>query len=180
MVTPLRCPFPACSITSKSLVTSSPPGLVLSRLATSCITLATSPRLAKSSPLATLWSLYHRRLKLTNFLGSLSSSLIVMHKLRFKSMFIFPCDINQDRDTATAETKRGRWWREPDTFFVSRVSVMGVLRAPLTSLGPSINYSSCRDVAQLYSMRLHSGDMARIRDRAPVICRGFLIFNLIS
>jgi hypothetical protein len=27
----------------------------------------------------------------------------------------------------------------------------------------------CRDVAQLYNMRLHSGDMAHIRDIAPVI-----------
>ncbi|MDQ6703993.1 MAG: hypothetical protein M3Z96_13375 [Pseudomonadota bacterium] len=53
-----------------------------------------------------------------------------------------------------------------------------VLRAPLTSLAPSINYSSCRDVAQLYSMRLHPGDMAHIRDRAPVICRGFVIFEV--
>jgi hypothetical protein len=28
-----------------------------------------------------------------------------MHKLRYKSMFLFTCYINQDRDTATAETK---------------------------------------------------------------------------
>jgi hypothetical protein len=44
---------------------------------------------------------------------------------------------------------------------------------PLTSLVPSIIYRSCRSVAQLDGMRLHSGDMAHIRDRAPVICRGF-------
>jgi hypothetical protein len=44
----------------------------------------------------------------------------------------------------------------------------------LILLAPSINYSSCRDVAQLYSVR-HSGDMARIHDIAPVICRGFLL-----
>jgi len=29
-------------------------------------------------------------------------------------------------------------------------------------------------VVQLYSVR-HSGDMARIRDTAPAICRGFLL-----
>jgi hypothetical protein len=29
---------------------------------------------------------------------------------------------------------------------------------------------------QLYSVR-HSGDMARIRDTAPAICRGFVIFE---
>jgi hypothetical protein len=46
----------------------------------------------------------------------------------------------------------------------------------LDFLGPSINYSSCRDVVQLYSVR-HSGDMARIRDTAPVICRGFLLWG---
>jgi hypothetical protein len=28
-----------------------------------------------------------------------------MHKLRYKSMFLFTCYINKDRDTATAETK---------------------------------------------------------------------------
>jgi hypothetical protein len=32
-------------------------------------------------------------------------------------------------------------------------------------------------VVQLYSVR-HSGDMARIRDTAPVICRGFVIFEV--
>jgi hypothetical protein len=32
-------------------------------------------------------------------------------------------------------------------------------------------------VVQLYSVR-HSGDMARIRDIAPVICRGFVIFEV--
>ena len=42
------------------------------------------------------------------------------------------------------------------------------------SLAPSINYSSCRDVVQLYSVR-HSGDMARIRDTAPANGRGFLL-----
>ena len=47
----------------------------------------------------------------------------------------------------------------------------------LDFLAPSINYSSCRDVVQLYSVR-HSGDMARIRDTAPVICRGFVIFEV--
>jgi hypothetical protein len=46
----------------------------------------------------------------------------------------------------------------------------------LDFLAPSINYSSCRDVVQLYSVRL-SGDMARIRDTAPAICRGFVIFE---
>jgi hypothetical protein len=46
------------------------------------------------------------------------------------------------------------------------------------SLAPSINYSSCHDVAKLYSVRLHSGDMAHIRDTAPVICRGFVIFEV--
>ena len=45
----------------------------------------------------------------------------------------------------------------------------------LDFLAPSINYSSCRDVVQLYSVRLHSGDMARIRDTALAICRGFLL-----
>src|ERR1700724_2218438 len=45
----------------------------------------------------------------------------------------------------------------------------------LDFLAPSINCSSCRDVVQLYSVRLHSGDMARIRDTAPAICRGFLL-----
>src|ERR1700730_17068463 len=123
MATPLRCPFPAGSITSKSLVTSSPPGLVLSRLATSCATLATLSPLANPSALATLCGLYHRRPKPTHSLVSLSCSLMVMHKLRYKSTFIFHCNINPDRDTATAETKRGRWGREPDTFFASRVPV---------------------------------------------------------
>jgi hypothetical protein len=47
----------------------------------------------------------------------------------------------------------------------------------LAFLAPSINYSSCHDVVQLYSVR-HSGDMARIRDIAPVICRGFVIFEV--
>ena len=47
----------------------------------------------------------------------------------------------------------------------------------LDFLAPSINCSSCRDVVQLYSVRLHSGDMARIRDTAPVNCRGFVIFE---
>jgi hypothetical protein len=47
----------------------------------------------------------------------------------------------------------------------------------LDFLAPSINYSSCRDVVQLYSVR-HSGDMARIRDTAPVNCRGFVIFEV--
>src|ERR1700730_12077860 len=46
----------------------------------------------------------------------------------------------------------------------------------LDSLAPSINYSSCHDVAKLYSVRLHSGDMAQIRDTAPVICRDFVTF----
>jgi hypothetical protein len=45
----------------------------------------------------------------------------------------------------------------------------------LDLLAPSINYSLCRDVVQLYSVRLHSGDMARIRDTALAICRGFLL-----
>jgi hypothetical protein len=49
-------------------------------------------------------------------------------------------------------------------------------RRILDSLATSINYSSCHDVVQLYSVR-HSGDMARIRDTAPVICRGFVIFE---
>jgi hypothetical protein len=49
----------------------------------------------------------------------------------------------------------------------------------LDFLAPSINYSSCRDVVQLYSVR-HSGDMARIRDTAPVICRGFLVGCVMS
>ena len=40
------------------------------------------------------------------------------------------------------------------------------------------NYSSCHDVAKLYSVRLHSGDVAHIRDTAPVICRGFVIFEV--
>jgi hypothetical protein len=55
---------------------------------------------------------------------------------------------------------------------------MLILGAPgtLDFLAPSINYSSCRDVVQLYSVR-HSGDMARIRDTAPAICRGFVIFE---
>ena len=57
-------------------------------------------------------------------------------------------------------------------------SAMLILGAPgtLDFLAPSINYSSCRDVVQLYSVR-HSGDMARIRDTAPAICRGFVIFE---
>jgi hypothetical protein len=46
----------------------------------------------------------------------------------------------------------------------------------LDFLAPSLTYSPCRDVVQLYSVR-HSGDMARIRDIAPVICRGFVIFE---
>src|ERR1700726_2736080 len=50
--------------------------------------------------------------------------------------------------------------------------------AALDFLAPRINYSSCHDVAQLYSVRLHSGDMAHIRDTAPVICRGFVIFEV--
>ena len=56
---------------------------------------------------------------------------------------------------------------------------MLILEAPgtLDFLAPSINYSSCRDVVQLYSVR-HSGDMARIRDTAPAICRGFVIFEV--
>ena len=33
-------------------------------------------------------------------------------------------------------------------------------------------------MVQLYSVRLHSGDMARIRDTAPVNCRGFVIFEV--
>jgi hypothetical protein len=55
---------------------------------------------------------------------------------------------------------------------------MLILGAPgtLDSLAPSINYSSCRDVVQLYSVRL--GDMARIRDTAPTICRGFVILEV--
>ena len=32
-------------------------------------------------------------------------------------------------------------------------------------------------MVQLYSVR-HSGDMARIRDTAPVICRGYVIFEV--
>ena len=47
----------------------------------------------------------------------------------------------------------------------------------LDFLAPRVNYSSCRDVVQLYSVR-HSGDMARICDTAPVICRGFVIFEV--
>jgi hypothetical protein len=43
---------------------------------------------------------------------------------------------------------------------------------------PAANYSSCHDVAKLYSVRLHSGDMVHIRDIAPVICRGFVIFQV--
>src|ERR1700730_9218894 len=50
--------------------------------------------------------------------------------------------------------------------------------AALDFLAPHINYSPCHDVAQLYSVRLHSGDMAHIRDTAPVICRGFVIFDV--
>src|ERR1700730_3667694 len=50
--------------------------------------------------------------------------------------------------------------------------------AALDFLAPRINYSSCHDVAQLYSVRLHSGDMAHIRDTAPVFCRGFVIFEV--
>jgi hypothetical protein len=49
----------------------------------------------------------------------------------------------------------------------------------LDFLAPRINYSSCHNVAQLYSMRLHSGDMAHIRDTAPVICRGFLFVRYV-
>ena len=48
---------------------------------------------------------------------------------------------------------------------------------PLDSLAPSIHYTLCHDVVQLYSVR-HLGDMARIRDIAPVICRGFVIFEV--
>jgi hypothetical protein len=57
---------------------------------------------------------------------------------------------------------------------------MIILERPgaLDFLAPSINYSSCRDVAKLYSVRRHSGDMARIRDTAPVNCRGFVIFEV--
>ena len=57
---------------------------------------------------------------------------------------------------------------------------MLILGAPdtLDFFPPSINYSSCRDVVQRYSVRRHSGDMARIRDTAPVNCRGFVIFEV--
>ena len=54
---------------------------------------------------------------------------------------------------------------------------MLILGAPLDFLALSINYSLSRDVVQLYSVQ-HSGDMARIRDTAPVICRGFVIFEV--
>ena len=59
-------------------------------------------------------------------------------------------------------------------YFVTRVPVMEVHSRPLTYLTPSITFCSCRSVAKLDNMQLHSGDMAHIRDRAPVICRGFL------
>ena len=68
-------------------------------------------------------------------------------------------------------------WRPPGQGPRAR-SAMLILGAPgtLDFLAPSINYSSCRDVVQLYGVR-HSGDMARIRDTAPAICRGFVIFE---
>jgi hypothetical protein len=52
----------------------------------------------------------------------------------------------------------------------------GSYKKTLDFLAPRINYKSCHDVVQLYSVR-HSGDMARIRDTAPAICRGFVIFE---
>jgi hypothetical protein len=55
--------------------------------------------------------------------------------------------------------------------------VWGFFRFSLDSLAPSINYSSCRDVAQLYSVRLHSGDMAHIR-HSPGHLPGLRIFQL--
>jgi len=73
-------------------------------------------------------------------------------------------DLAHTRSGASARAElQGSFWERPDT---------------LDSLAPSINYSSCRDVAQLYSVRRHSGDMARIRDTAPVNCRGFVIFEV--
>ena len=36
----------------------------------------------------------------------------------------------------------------------------------------------CRGAAKSYGIKLLSGDMARIRDIPPVICRGFVIFQV--
>jgi hypothetical protein len=54
-------------------------------------------------------------------------------------------------------------------------SQFGLATDTLDFLAPSIYYSLCRDVVKLYSVRRHSGDVARIRDTAPVNCRGFVI-----
>ena len=50
---------------------------------------------------------------------------------------------------------------------------MEVIRAPLTSLAPSIIYCSCRDVGKFGGMRLHQ-ETWLTSDTAPVIFRGFL------
>ena len=47
----------------------------------------------------------------------LVAELFAYCNAQIKSKVSFPRNINQDRDTVTAETKRGSWRREPDTFF---------------------------------------------------------------
>ena len=45
-------------------------------------------------------------------------------------------------------------------------------------MAPSIPCYPCRGAAKSYGIKLLSGDMARIRDIAPVIRRGFVIFEV--
>ena len=76
----------------------------------------------------------------------------------------------------------------PDPFWLCRHGcIFAGLICPLSSNGCSdlappvrcirtrrILEAPCHDVAKLYSVRRHLGDMAHIRDTAPVTCRGFL------
>jgi hypothetical protein len=49
----------------------------------------------------------------------------------------------------------------------------------MTRRNGRVNYASSHlGSLELYSMRLHSGDMAHIGDTAPVICRGFLFVEV--
>src|SRR5580692_974178 len=100
MVAASSCPFSACCKLSRPAVISSSPGLGLSSL-------ATSPQLANSS-------------SLSDAMGPIPQMGKKTHKLRYPSIFIFPCNIRSRYGDGGDE--KGQMWR---TGYVLRFASLG-------------------------------------------------------
>jgi hypothetical protein len=87
-----------------------------------------------------------------------------MHKLRFQSMFIFPCDVSS-RYGGGGDEKGGRWRQEPDTFCgsasgqaprVSTVSKIGVILHRMWIDGKTIRWTKEEKIAPQIALPVKS------------------------